>query len=113
MHEMSLAEGVLAILEDQAKAQAFGRVRTVFLDIGELSHVDPDALAFCFDAVVRGTVADGAVLEINRTPGTAWCHTCGRTVAMARLGDPCPECGGYSLQVTGGDAMRVRELEVD
>ena len=113
MHEMSLAEGVLQILEDQAKAQDFAQVKTVWLEIGELSHVDPEAIAFCFDAVTKGTLAEGAALEIVRTPGQAWCHDCMEQVPVSHLADPCPKCGGHRVQVTDGDDMRVKELEVD
>lgn len=113
MHEMSLAEGVLNILQDQAKAQNFTTVKTVWLEIGELSHVDPHAIAFCFDAVTKGTLADGAKLEIVRTPGQAWCHDCMMSIAIATLVNPCPKCGGHRTEVTGGEDMRVKELEVD
>ena len=37
MHEMSLAEGVLQIIEDSAKSQNFSRVKTVWLEIGKLA----------------------------------------------------------------------------
>jgi len=113
MHEMSLAEGVLQILQDQGQAQNFSQVKTVWLELGELSHVDPDAIRFCFDAVTQDSIAQGAKLEIIRTPGAAWCHDCSKTVAVSSLIDPCPECAGYKLQVTGGDDMRVHELEVE
>ena len=113
MHEMALAEGVLQILEDQARAQDFSRVKTVWLDIGELSHVDPEAIRFCFEAVVKGTIAADATLEIHRTPGRAWCHDCGHAVAIKSLIDPCPDCGGHKMHVTDGDDMKVKELEVD
>lgn len=113
MHEMALAEGIMQILEDQAKSQHFERVKTVWLEIGELSHVDPDAIRFCFDAVAHDTIVEGANLEIDRVPGQAWCHTCARHVKISKLVDPCPLCDRYQLQVTGGEDMRVRELEVD
>ena len=113
MHEMSLAEGVLQIMEDQARAQDFTKVKTVWLEIGRLSHVDPHAIAFCFDAVTKETLAEGAKLEIIRTPGQAWCHDCVEQVEIASLVDDCPKCGGHRLQVTDGDDMRVKELEVD
>ena len=113
MHEMALTEGILQILQDQAKAQNYKRVKTVWLEIGELSHVDPDAIRFCFEAVTRDTIAAGAVLEIDRLPGTAWCHQCAQTVNISKLADPCPTCDGYQLQVTNGQDMRIRELEVD
>lgn len=113
MHEMALAEGVLQICEDHARRAGAAKVTAVWLEIGRLSHVEPEALAFCFDAVVRGTMADGARLEIDRAPGRAWCHGCGREVAVNSLVDACPDCGGFQLQVTGGDQMRVKEMEVN
>jgi hydrogenase nickel incorporation protein HypA/HybF len=113
MHEMSLAEGVLQIIEDAARSQKFGRVRTVWLEIGRLASVEPDALSFCFDAVVHGTCAEGARLEIVDVPGAGWCMDCGESVELAALGDPCPKCGGYKVQITGGTEMRVKELEVE
>ncbi len=113
MHEMSLAEGVLQIVEDAARNQGFARVRLVRLEVGRLSSVEPDALRFCFDAVTRGSIAEGAALDIVDTPGTAWCMQCSDTVPMAALYDACPRCGSYQVQVTAGTEMRVKELEVD
>jgi hydrogenase nickel insertion protein HypA len=63
---MSLAEGVLQLIEDAARQQAFAKVQTVWLEIGQLSGVEPEAMAFCFDAVTRGSIAQGARLEIIR-----------------------------------------------
>jgi hydrogenase nickel incorporation protein HypA/HybF len=113
MHEMSLAEGVLQIIEDAARDQGFGRVRTVRLEIGRLASVEPEALSFCFDAVVRGTRAEGARLEVIDVPGVGWCMDCGESVELAALYDACPRCGGYKVQTTGGTEMRVKELEVE
>ncbi|MDQ2089736.1 hydrogenase maturation nickel metallochaperone HypA [Marimonas arenosa] len=112
MHEMALAEGVLRICEDHARRAGADKVVAVWLEVGALSHVDPDALAFSFTAVVKGTLADGARLEIARLPGRAWCHDCGQAVPVKSLVDACPECGGYKLQVTAGEDMRVKEMEV-
>lgn len=113
MHEMALAEGVLQILEDAARAQSFARVRTVWLEIGRLSSVEPDAMRFCFDAVTRGSLADGARLEIVDVPGSGRCVSCGADVEIAARYDPCPRCGEFPVSVTGGTEMRVRELEVE
>lgn len=113
MHEMSLAEGVRGIVEDAARAQGFGKVRAVVLEIGELSSVEVDALRFCLEAVLRDTVAEGARIEVEAVPGVGWCLPCAASVAVHRLYDPCPQCGGYQVQPTAGTEMRVKELEVD
>lgn len=112
MHEMALAEGVMQIVTDHAARAGAGKVTCVRLEIGRLSHVEPEALAFCFEAVVRGSVAQGARLEIERVAGRAWCHGCGREVEVQSLLDACPHCGGIQLSVTGGQEMRIRDMEV-
>jgi hydrogenase nickel incorporation protein HypA/HybF len=112
MHEMSLAEGVLGVVQDAAGAHQPCTVRTVRLEIGALAAVECDALRFAFDVVKRGSVAETAALDIVHVPGSAWCMQCSRNVAIAERGDPCPECGSWQLQVTGGDQMRVKELEL-
>lgn len=113
MHEMALAQGMLGIVERTARDNGALRVTRVCLEIGALAHVAPEALAFCFDAVTRGSVAEGAALEIVRTPGEAWCMPCAASVPLERLGEACPRCGSYQLQVAQGEEMRVREIEVD
>jgi len=112
MHEMAIAEGMLQLVEDTARRNGATRVTAVRLELGVLSHVEREALCFCFDAVTRGGVAQGAVLEIDATPGAAWCMPCGARVPLAHLGDPCPRCGGWQLNVVQGEDMRVKEIEI-
>jgi hydrogenase nickel incorporation protein HypA/HybF len=112
MHEMSLAESMLQIVDETARKNGATKVTAVRLELGALSHVEADALRFCFDAVARGGLAEGAQLEIVTTPGRAWCMPCGDTVDLARLGDACPRCGGYQLQVTQGEEMRLKDIEI-
>jgi hydrogenase nickel incorporation protein HypA/HybF len=113
MHEMSLAESVLQIIEEAAREQGFNRVRTVVLEIGQLAAVEAEAMRFCFDAVVQGSVAEGAALEIMEVAGTGWCEQCATTVTMPELIAVCPLCGGAPLQPNGGAKMRVKDLEVE
>ncbi|MDP4027784.1 MAG: hydrogenase maturation nickel metallochaperone HypA [Gallionella sp.] len=113
MHEMSLADGVLKVIEDSAKANHFSRVKTVWLEIGTLAGVETEAMRFCFDAVMKGTLADGARLEIITPEGQGLCLSCEKTVTIRQRYDLCPLCGGYPVEPTGGMEMRVKELEVE
>jgi hydrogenase nickel incorporation protein HypA/HybF len=112
MHELSLAENVLQLIDDAARRQRFSKVTAVWLEIGQLAAVEPEAMSFCFDAVARGTVAEGARLEIITTPGSGWCAQCSATVPLSESYALCPQCGVHPVQVTGGTEMRVKELEV-
>ena len=113
MHEMALCESVVQILERQAMAQQFSRVIVVRLAIGALACVEPEAMRFSFDAVAKGTLAEGARLEIIHEPGRAWCLSCARTVEVKRRFEKCPHCRNELLQLTCGDELRVKELEVE
>jgi len=113
MHEMSLAENVMQIIDDAAREQGFQRVRRVTLEIGQLAAVETDAMRFCFEAVTTGSIAEGASLEIVETPGEGCCIDCGKTVPMQEPYGLCPGCGSARLQVISGNRMRVRDLEVE
>jgi hydrogenase nickel incorporation protein HypA/HybF len=112
MHEMSLCEGILQIVEDTARANGAARVTMVRLEVGRFSGAEIGALRFCFDAVTRGTLAEGAALEIDEAPGTALCFDCGETVELVERLDPCPRCGGGRLMPQGGDEMRVKDMQI-
>ena len=113
MHEMSLCASMVQIIEEQAREQGFSRVRRVWLEIGPLAGVEVAAMRFGFDVVTRGTLAENATLEILETQAEAWCMACSRQVPVTQRFDACPECGGFQLQVTGGEELRIKELEVD
>jgi hydrogenase nickel incorporation protein HypA/HybF len=113
MHEMSICEGILQVMEEQASTQQFKRVKSVWLEIGPLAGVEIEALRFGFDVVTRNSLAEGAKLEIIEMPGVAWCLECSKNVPIKQRFDACPDCGSFQLQITGGDELRIKELEVD
>jgi len=112
VHEMSLAEEVREIVEQTARANRARSVRAVRLEIGALAMVELDAMRFAFEVVKRGSLADGASLDIVQSPGMAWCLRCCELVEIARRGDACPKCESHQLQVSGGDRMRVMDIEI-
>ena len=112
MHELSLAESVIQIIEDAAVAQQFTKVRAVWLEVGSMAGVEQDAMRFCFDAVTRDTLAEGARLEIVEVPGNGTCQDCGHVHPVTNLLDACPACGSVAVQVVGGTGLRVKELDV-
>jgi hydrogenase nickel incorporation protein HypA/HybF len=112
MHELALSQGLIDLVCQQAVAGGAQRVLRVRLAIGALADVEPDAIEFCFEAVGRGTMAEGAILEISRPAGRAHCVSCAAEVTIGARGDPCPDCGGYRWMLVGGAELRLLELEV-
>lgn len=112
MHEMSLAGGILQVVEDAARREHFARVTRLVIEAGALSGVEVNALRFALEAVAPGTCLEGARVQIDEPPGQAWCMPCGTTVEIRSRLDDCPRCGGQQLQPTGGTELKVRELIV-
>ncbi|OZA00883.1 MAG: hydrogenase maturation nickel metallochaperone HypA [Rhodobacterales bacterium 17-64-5] len=112
MHEMSLVESIRSIVEDQAQAHGFVQVTRLRLEIGRFAGVEKAALEFAFDVVMRGSVAEGARLEMIDLPGQAMCYDCLKMIEINDRFDPCPLCGGGRLLPEGGDEMRIRDMEV-
>jgi hydrogenase nickel incorporation protein HypA/HybF len=110
MHEFSITQSVVEICEKNAAGR---RVSAVVLEIGALSGVMPDAVEFCFEACVQGTLLEGATLTIERISGAGCCAGCGGEFPVRAYYDPCPACGGYGVAITAGEELRVRELEVE
>ncbi len=112
MHEMSLAAGILRVVEEAAGRERFTRVERLQLEVGALAGVETRSLRFALEAMTPGTVLDGATIEIDEPAGTAWCLPCGTSVSITSRADPCPLCGGWQLAPTGGTELKVRELIV-
>jgi hydrogenase nickel incorporation protein HypA/HybF len=112
MHELSLAGGILRIVEAAATRERFHRVARLHLEAGALAGVEPGALRFALDALVPGTCLEDAVITLLETPGTAWCLRCEASVEITSRAQPCPLCGKYPLKATGGAELRVLDLIV-
>lgn len=113
MHELSLAGGILQLLEDAARRERFARVTLLRLEAGKLCGVEVRALRFALEAIASGTCLQGACIEIEEPEGQAWCLQCNAAVALAERGAPCSGCGGYRLQPTAGTELRVMDMLVE
>jgi hydrogenase nickel incorporation protein HypA/HybF len=112
MHELSLAENVIRIVESAAQRAKAQRVSRVRLAIGALAHVDADTLQFCCTLAARQTLLAEAQFEIEQTSGRAHCASCQQDVELNQIGFPCPRCGGFELRVIAGEEMQVLEITV-
>lgn len=112
MHEMSLCEGIRRVVDQATAAPDIARVTKVRLEIGRFAGVEKCALSFAWEVVMRGSKAEGAVLEMIDLPGRATCFDCVKTVDISDRLDPCPDCGGGRLLPEGGDEMRIKDMEI-
>jgi hydrogenase nickel incorporation protein HypA/HybF len=108
MHELGITRSVVAICAENSNG---ARVLRVTLEIGKLSAILPEAVRFCFDICAKGTVVEGASLEILETEGQGLCRVCGQNVALTQLVGRC-DCGSKDLQIVAGEELKVKEMEI-
>lgn len=108
MHELGIARNVVSIACEHAKGQQVQKVR---LEIGALSAIMPDAIRFCFDVCAKGTVVEGASLEIDEIAGRGKCADCGAESILEDHVWIC-SCGSTNVECISGMELRVKELEV-
>jgi len=108
VHELGLTRDIVAIVTERAGAS---RVKRVTLEIGALSAVMPDAIRFCFDVCAEGTPLAGAELCIREVPGAGRCRDCGAAFPMSQPFGRCG-CGSRRIELTAGDELLVKEMEV-
>lgn len=112
MHELSLAESLIELIEQASRRERFLRVHRVHVELGQLSCVMPDALEMAFVAAAKGGCAEGAELVFAIVAGRGACRRCGAEAALSSRIELCPQCGAGPMRVVDGEQMRVTDLDV-
>jgi hydrogenase nickel incorporation protein HypA/HybF len=113
MHEVSIMENTLESAIAEAQRHGATKIRSLTLDIGELSGVIPEALEFAFDVLIRGTMAENARLEINKIPVVCYCPHCDRNFQPNNYIYECPQCQKISNIIIRGRELKLASLVVD
>lgn len=110
MHELSIAQAVVAIAVRHAAGRHVNRVE---LKVGHLRQVVPAALEFAFLMVTEGTPLDGAELVIEEIPARGRCRACGTETTLSGFPLVCGDCGGLDLELIAGEELLVDALECE
>lgn len=109
MHELSIARSLVELATEAADGR---RIVRVTVEIGALSGVMTDALAFCLPEVARGTRAEGASFDIHPLAASAKCHACGSEFPMPDLLARC-SCGGRDFTLLAGEELNLKTIEIE
>lgn len=129
MHEFSIACEILEQVKNTAIAHGAIKVKNVTLQMGKLSHTNPEQLSFIFKTISEGTIAEDADLIVEMVPPSLECG-CGYTgaideqqilenseltselLAYIEVDKECPICGKQA-QLTGGRELIIKSIEIE
>ena len=112
MHELPVTESILKIVLEQAHQAGAVRVSDVYLVIGDLSSIVDDSVQFYWEILSQGTIAEAARLHFRRIPFELTCQDCGHRFTPGGSDYLCPACGGFHVQITGGNEFYVESITV-
>ena len=97
MHELSICLSLLEQVQAIARQHGATRVERIQLQIGPLSGVEGDLLRSAYPLAAAGTLAEGAVLDIEPAAIRVECLQCGaqsEALPNRPLCAACPRCFG-------------------
>jgi hydrogenase nickel incorporation protein HypA/HybF len=112
MHEMGIASEILATVRKEALRLNGQRPIKVGVRIGQLAAVDPEALQFCFQALVQETDLEPLELDIELRPRKHRCPQCEEVFAVIDYAIQCPRCGNLHTEFKSGDELELAYLEL-
>jgi hydrogenase nickel incorporation protein HypA/HybF len=113
MHELSIANAILDAVREERERLNCARVIKVGVRIGALAGVDPEALSFGFEVLVKDSDLEPLRLEIESTARRHECPHCKHVFTVVNYQVDCPACGSKETRCIGGDELELAYLEVE
>ena len=116
MHEMGVLRNIQKVVEKHAEANNAKKVTSITIGAGELSGLVEELLQHAFGYVSRGTVTEGAKLELEIDPIVMGCEKCRKDFELpdGKIDEAvCTQCGATEgLRLVSGGDIYVKHMEV-
>ena len=112
MHELSIANSIVELAEEQAERHGSLVVEELELEIGRLSGVEIRTLEFALESAIKGSRLENARIIRHYIDGEGLCSDCETTFPMETLLTPCPHCGSYLVKIIKGRELRIKSIVV-
>jgi hydrogenase nickel incorporation protein HypA/HybF len=113
MHELTIARSLIDLSCKHAREQGASRVTRIHIRLGSMSVV-LRSLYSCFGPASRGTLCEGALLDIDEVPLSVHCRRCNATRHPAgRFNFRCPDCGAPTPDILTGRELQLIGIDLD
>ncbi|MFC2007395.1 hydrogenase maturation nickel metallochaperone HypA [Chloroflexota bacterium] len=99
MHELSLVQDILQASLDEAGKAGNKRIRQIHARVRESGYpMEANSLQALLETIAKGTVAEGAEMEIELIPPTLRCKECDFNFLYQANTLVCPQCRSSKLE---------------
>jgi hydrogenase nickel incorporation protein HypA/HybF len=99
MHSLAMAQDILKAVLAEAEKNNMQHIKAINVRMEDEHFTEPDSLQFCLEAVTKGTIAEGAQIDIDLVERTAECPQCGLVFPFDHHFPICPGCGNQNLKL--------------
>ena len=110
MHEMTVAQSLMAIISEQAEKNNAKPVAAK-ISCGMLNPVNDEVLRFAFDAIAKDTSCEGVKLQVEHKPIRARCRNCEANFDVELSCPECPKCGSGDFDLLPDAPLILEEIE--
>ncbi|MDS1028982.1 hydrogenase maturation nickel metallochaperone HypA [Bacillota bacterium LX-D] len=112
MHEYPITEQIVRIAEESARNNNAEKVVAINLVVGELSGFIGDSIQMYFDIISKGTIVEGAQLNIRYIKPKLKCEKCDIYFTRPKFSFACPQCGANGVPTEIGKEFFVEDIEI-
>ena len=112
MHELSVAQNIVEIIQQHVPESELKRVAAVRLKIGAIAGIVPESLEFSFQAITAESMLRHAHLEIESLPFRIHCNACGTATENSVGFALCDTCGSADTKILSGSELHIVEIEI-
>ena len=113
MHEMSIAQEILRLIQQTAHDAKAERVKKIWLKVGAFSGIMIDSLQFGLEILAKDTLADSATINIEPIPLVVKCPSCQKEFHIEPTNFICPQCENIELEIISGEELELVSVDVD
>jgi len=112
MHELSIAQSIVELSEQEARKNKATSIEELELEIGVLAGVEWVALEFALESAIKGSLLENARIIKQRVSGEGVCGDCENRFSMENLLSSCPACGSNVVKIVKGKELRIKSIVV-
>jgi hydrogenase nickel incorporation protein HypA/HybF len=121
MHEYSIVADIVKAALSSLENYDVENVESVFLEVGELTFLNPVQLKFCYNVLTENNILVNSSLEITQKKAEIECTSCGYKGTLKERPQEdhfripiisCPKCDG-KVKLLSGKECTVKSIKMN
>lgn len=114
MHELGVVFNIINTVEEVGKENNLTSIKTVTIELGEVSTVVPEYLTDCWEwAKKKHPLIEDAQMLIEKLPAITYCEDCKKTYETIKYGRTCPYCDSPNTYLQQGNEFNIKAIGIE